>query len=240
MKNLGFDGRRLILLGVLSSLLSFVFSGLDVLYTLYALKELDISAAEWSQIRAYRFLLTIIMVMVLGTYAGKIGQKNSVALTVALAVVNLLLFIVQPSKLLLFMTLPFQAAVVSMVTMSMNVLAQEVPSKLQSISNTVYRSTYTGLAIIGPLAIALLSDYSPRLLFGLFTLTLALCLPLFILFPNSNASGKAEVEGAAGQTFRQLMREWRCLLKNKSFIYYELLVTIIYSAFLVNMNFWAY
>lgn len=222
------------MLGVLSSLLSFVFSGLEVLYTLYAINEMGIRASEWSQIRAYRYIFTIVMVLVLGTYAGKIGQKKVGAFTVALAVLNLLLFILYPSKLLLFITLPFNAAAVSMVTMSMNVLAQEVPGTLQNVSNTVYRSTYTGLAVFGPLATALFTEGDPRLLFIFFTICLAICLPGFILFPSS-AAPKGDKAGS--QTFRTLMFEWRQLIRNKSFIYFEILVTTIYSAFLVNMIF---
>lgn len=226
--------RQLVMLGALSSLLSFVFSGLEVLYTLYAINEMNIRASEWSQIRAYRYIFTLLMVLVLGTYAGKIGQKKAGAFTVALAVLNLLLFILYPSKLLLFITLPFNAAAVSMVTMSMNVLAQEVPERLQNVSNTVYRSAYTGLAVFGPLTIAIFADGGPRILFIFFTICLVICLPGLIMFPSSVRS---KGDDAGSQTFRTLMQEWRLLLRNKSFIYFELLITTIYSAFLVNMIF---
>jgi len=309
------EARPLWTIGILSSLLSFVFSGADVLYTLYAINELQIDASEWSQIRASRYILTIVIVLVLGTYAEKWGQKRVAAITVALASLNLFAFIAYPTKPLLFLTSPLHAAFVSMVTMSINVLAQRVPERLQAVSNTVYRSTYTGLAIFGPLALALFADAGQRLLFAVFACLLSLCFPGFLLFPDGVKAGKtgkdeeagmaeragrvggtekaekaekagrvggtggpggtekAEAAGRAGMaeragrvgaggtegtegiekagkaesgapaspsrrpSFLDLLREWKPLVRNKSFIRFEIGVTVVYSAFLVNMIF---
>jgi hypothetical protein len=234
MKRGTIEFRQLLMLGILSSILSFVFSGLEVLNTLYALTELKISASEWSQIRAYRYILTIVIVLVLGTYAGKIGQKRIAAATIAFSVVNLLIFVIHPTKLQLFFMLPFHAAFISMVTLSINVLVQDVPKRLQAISNTVYRSTYTGLAVLGPLTLALFADSNRMLLFVLFIVGLLLCFPVFIIFPSRP---KSEEDEAKKQSFRDLMHEWRILLQNKHFILFEILVTTVYSSFLVNMIF---
>ncbi|MBB6690506.1 MFS transporter [Cohnella xylanilytica] len=259
------EARPLWTIGILSSLLSFVFSGADVLYTLYAINELQIDASEWSQIRASRYILTIVIVLVLGTYAEKWGQKRVAAITVALASLNLFAFIAYPTKPLLFLTSPLHAAFVSMVTMSINVLAQRVPERLQAVSNTVYRSTYTGLAIFGPLALALFADAGQRLLFAVFACLLSLCFPGFLLFPDGGKAEKPEKDedvGKAGMaeraggiekagkaesgapaspgrrpSFLDLLREWKPLVRNKSFIRFEIGVTVVYSAFLVNMIF---
>ncbi len=291
------SARQLWTIGILSSLLSFVFSGADVLYTLYAINELQIDASEWSQIRASRYILTIVIVLVLGTYAEKWGQKRVAAITVALASLNLFAFIAYPTKPLLFLTSPLHAAFVSMVTMSINVLAQRVPERLQTVSNTVYRSTYTGLAIFGPLALALFADAGQRFMFAVFACLLSLCFPGFLLFPDGGKAGKpekdeeAEKAGKAGMAemaeraeeagragagravgtggteeaevaerarvtekaekaesganpspgrspgFLDLLREWKPLVRNKSFIRFEIGVTVVYSAFLVNMIF---
>jgi MFS family permease len=228
------EARQLWSLGILSALLSLVFSGLEVLYTLFALNEIKISASEWSQIRAYRYILTALIVLVLGTYAGKWGQKKIASMTVACAVINLLAFTLQPTKLFLFITLPLHAALLSMVTMSMNVMVQEVPSRLQAASNTVYRSTYTGLAVFGPLLVAVCIDKNRTWLFLFFVVCLLVCLFVFIMYPQRE---KDREETAESRSLGDLIKEWGFLLHNKRFIVFEIGVTIIYSSFLVNTIF---
>lgn len=218
------------MIGVLSSIMSFVFSGLDVLYTLFALNDLAVSPGEWSQIRAWRYALTAIIVLILGTYAGKIGQKRVAAVSIALMVVNLLAFTLWPNKWLLFVTMPLHAAFVSLVTMNINVLVQEVPRRLQSLSNTVYRSTFTGMALFGPLLIAVFAGADRIVMFLVFIAFLALCLPGFLYYPDRSESPPSE-----RMTLSVMFSEWRQLLQNRHFVVYEALVTLIYSAFLANM-----
>lgn len=128
--------RQLAMLGVLSSVLSFVFSGLEVLYTLYAINIIKVSASEWSQIRGYRYILMIVIVLVLGTYAGRIGHKKTAAITVALMLCNLLLFVIQPSKLFLFITLPIHVAFISMITMLLQLVY--LPLFICSLGNILF------------------------------------------------------------------------------------------------------
>lgn len=234
MEKLSVETKQLIMLGILSSLLSFVFSALDVLYTLYSINEMKVSASEWSQIRAYRYILTIVIVLILGTYAGRVGQKKIAAIAVALSLVNLLLFVIHPTKLFLFISLPFHAAFVSVITMNINVLVQEVPLRLQSASNTLYRATYTGLAFMGPLTLAFFAGSNQIKLIVLFMAFFALCLPGFLFYPDSP---KMKVKSDESRTLHDLWIEWGKLIKNKRLIYFEILVTLIYSAFLVNYIF---
>gem|GEM_PF-3883723 len=223
------EWNQLAMIGALSSIMSFVFGGLDVLYTLFALNDLAVSAAEWSQIRAWRYALTAVIVLILGTYAGKIGQKRVAAVSIALMIVNLLAFTLWPNKWLLFVTMPLHAAFVSLVTMNINVLVQEVPRRLQSLSNTVYRSTFTGMALLGPLLIAVFAGADRIVMFLVFTAFLALCLPGFLHYPDHRQSPPPET-----MTIAVMVSEWRQLLRNRHFVVYETLVTLIYSAFLAN------
>jgi len=228
-------GRQLVMLGLLSSILSFVFSALEVLYTFYAMNDLRVSAAEWSQVRAGRFLLTIVIVLVLGTWAGKIGHKKALFLASAIAIANVLLFAGFPSKWMLFLSFPLHIAFVSMITLSVNVLVQEVPLNLQSVSNTVYRTTYTRMAILGPLALGLFADVEPVAMFLALAVCLSLCLPLIGWYPQEvrKQEGKQEVSPSV----REQIRAWRQLLGHRRYVIFDVLVSLIHSAFLANTIF---
>ena len=227
-----FETRRLVMLALLSSLLSYAFSAIDVLYTLYALNDIRISASEWSQVRALRYAMTIVVVAVLGTYAGRLGQRKAGAVTSALAVSGLLLFVAFPTKTTLYVTFPLHAAFVSMITLSVNVLVQDVPDRLQTTSNTLYRSTFTGMAIVGPLTLGILSDADQAALFLLFIACFALCVPGFDFYPKA-----ADVSGVpkTSRSFRDQWGEWKVLVGNRRFAVFETLITLIYSAFIANI-----
>jgi MFS family permease len=226
--------RHLLTLSTLSALLSVAFGGLEVLYTLYALNELKINASDWSQIRAYRYIATIVFIVVLGTYASKVGQRKISALAVACSVVNLTLFLLYPTKFLLFIMVPMHSASVSLVLMNINVLAQEVPARLQATSNTVYRSIYTGMAFFGPLLIALSGNGMHQTLFVCFTALLLFCFIGFLHFPHTV---EKEAGGEVIPSLRDLVRSWGVLLRNRRFVLFQLLITLIYSAFIVNVIF---
>src|SRR5690554_3481038 len=96
---------------IVSSMLSLVISGLEVVFTVYAINEVQVDVSEWSQIRSLRYLLTMIIVFLLGIYASHLGTKRTTMLAILICLLPLIFTIWFPGKTMLYIMYPLYGAI---------------------------------------------------------------------------------------------------------------------------------
>ncbi len=228
------DKRQLwIILGI-SSLLSMVFSGLEVVYTAYAINAVGVDASEWSQIRSIRYTLTMIVVFVLGTYAIRLGTKITAVFAVVMSAIALICTVLFPGKLMLYVMYPIFGSLTQILLVNMNVMAQETSSDMREMTNTLYRSSFIAFSMAGPLAGAfwMTSSYANAFLF--FSLLLALCVGVLTAYPSTSA--KLQHLKLDLREMKKILNEWAVLCRNRSILGFVILTAVINQTVMINMT----
>jgi MFS family permease len=219
---------------ILSSLLSLVISGLEVLFTVYAINEVQVDAAEWSQIRSLRYFLTMVVVFLLGIYASHLGSKRTTMFAIFMCLLPLLFTIWFPSKSMLYMMYPLYGALSQTLLVNMNVMAQETSGDMRELTNTLYRSTFIAFSMLGPVASTywISGGYSDAFL--LFTFILVPCLALLTLYPAR--SPQSRLDKLNFNKMKEMIGQWGKLCSNRTILLFVILVGLINQAFQINMT----
>ncbi|NHN35033.1 MFS transporter [Paenibacillus agricola] len=224
--------KQLIIFSCLSSMLSFIFSGMDVVYTTFAINDIHINTEELSLMRSLRLLLSIFVVFIMGSTISRIGNKSSVMFSILLLSFSIILLILYPTKQILFIAFPLYGALSAALMVNMNVMAQNTTKPYLELSNTTYRSTFIAFSIIGPLIVGLLSNVDHKWVFTFFSCMLGLSLIAAWGYP-SGALARSPNQRAV--SLSSILKQWLKLLNNKPFIYFAVLTGFLNQLGMMNL-----
>lgn len=223
---------RLLPIAALSAVFSLATSGLEVLYSVSAIQTWDIDSTAWTQVRSWRFLLTVPVVFALGIGAIRLGQRMIATWSVFLSVAAMLAIAVFPSSTMFLFTFCLFGSLVSVIMISLNVTVQEVGEAWRAKTNTLYRSVFIICALLGPLCTSLLLRYgiSTAFLFYAFCYLFAI---YFIRICMSEASGtENETKLKHSDTFR----EYLTIMRDTKHLLVQILAGIGGGAFYVSIT----
>jgi MFS family permease len=224
--------KQLIIFSCLSSMLSFIFSGMDVVYTTFAINDIHINTEELSLMRSFRLLLSVFVVFIMGSTVSRIGNKRSVLFSIILLSFSIILLIIYPTKQILFIAFPLYGALSATLMVNMNIMAQNTTKPYLELSNTTYRSTFIAFSIIGPLAVGLLSNLDQKWVFSFFTGMLGLSLIAAWGYPSGSLNS---TKNRSAVSLMIIFKQWLVLLKNKPFIFFAVLTGFLNQLGMMNL-----
>lgn len=211
-----------------------VFSGLDVVFTVYAVERLQLPASDLALLRSLRLIVSIPFILVMGGVADLWGTKKTAFAAILMTAATSVLTIAIPSKGTLFATFPVYGGLTAILLVSMNVISQSVKDNLRNLSNTLYRSTFIGFAIAGPLCAGLLISYGYLAAFLGFAVILAASLGVLSLYPEEKNAVPPNGEWP-GKSVSRLIGSWNALLHDKPLMTYMLLNGLLNHVVMVNL-----
>jgi MFS family permease len=229
---LGSEKRRLIIFSCLSAILSFVFSGLDVVFTAYAVNDIAVSEQEFSLMRSFRSLSSVLVVFLMGCYVNVIGNRRAVIVSAFLLLLSTILIVLFPTKLFLFIVFPLVGAFTSALLVNMNIMAQDTAKSYRERSNTTYRSIFLVFSIAGPLVAGVLLKLDDFLSFLFFSLVIGLSIFVAASYPSgdlNNSSPKSSL------SISGVVKQWIVLSRNRAFLIFALLTGLINQLGMINL-----
>ncbi|WP_123043193.1 MFS transporter [Cohnella candidum] len=218
----------------ISSLLSVVFSGLDVAFTVFSVNRLELPASDLALLRSLRLAVTIPFILAMGGIADAWGQKKTATAAIVVMSAASVLTVAIPGKGMLFATFPLYGGMSAILLVSMNVFSQGVKDELRGLSNTLYRSTFIGFSIAGPLSAGLLIGFGFPAAFLAFAAIALFSLAALSLYPQDRREAGASKE-TVRQTAARMAEGWKSLLRDRPLLTYMLMNGLLNHTVMVNL-----
>jgi MFS family permease len=204
--------RRMAVVALTTVFFSLYTVGTDVVFPLWATKELQLTAGNWADLRSLRMIGILAGVLVLGPFSDRFGQRLLGALSM-LGVAGIMVALCFGPARTIYLTMPIFGALVSTAFVNLNTLTQGISTARQGLANTIYRSIGAAVSIVAPVLATWLSlvwgGYRP--VFLLFAGTLVVSAIILWFYPKEHVppplgSTKEELARLAG-TYLSALRE---------------------------------
>ncbi len=160
-----------------------------------------------------------------------LGQKTTALAAVVLMACVSALTILVSNKGVLFATFPVYGGLTAILLVNMNVMSQGVQAGLRNFSNTLYRSTFIGFSIVGPLSAGFLIEMGYFAAFIGFALVLLVSIGALYIYPQDTVPAKPE---SVGKSAARIIGSWRSLFRDKSLLTFMIMTGLLNHIIMVN------
>lgn len=192
---------------------SLFMSGLEVVFPLWATRELGVTASEWAHLRSLRLTGSVVGAVVLGALSDRFGTPLFTALSLLATGASVLLLAADPTPRTLWLIMPLFGAVASTVFMNLNSLTQQVTLRRQGLANSIYRGIWAVAGVISPVIATILAGVSGsyRPVFAWGTIFVVFAAAAVWRYPEAAAPGLRTLR----EEFRGMWEGYRGILSRR-------------------------